>query len=526
MAEKYDVVVAGAGHNGLLVAAYLAKAGAKVCVVEKQEYVGGGVVTRNLTGVPGFKHDYCSTWHGFIQPNPLMLNDELALLSKYGLKYIIPDTQTAVLFPDDEYMMIYKDIDKTCESIAQYSPRDAEAYKKFHDWAAGALDLLTQGLYNPPASFGAMAAMFDQSEEGRDLLRCMMLSAVDICNEWFEDPRTKIMLTRYASEGMIAPQTKGTGMVVLMFVPLQHKYGGAIPVGGSGVLSEAIASRIRDDGGDIRLGCPVKNFKVVGGEAKGVVLETGEEILAEKALVTNFHIKQVFPGMVGEGTVDPGFVRKVGNLVHADFVAHHQEFALNEAPKWKAGGVIDRSIWIELCEKDFTKFLMDFDKLTYGIPCSNFPIAIISTHYDKTRAPEGKHTLYLYHFEPYDIADGGAAKWDEINEEFADEIFNAMKVRCTNLTDDNILGRWISNPLDYERHNPAFVKGDITHLASHMWQSAGNRPLPGWNYRTPVDKLYMCGPSTHPGMGVIGGGRAAVQVVMEDLGIDFEKIIA
>ena len=91
---------------------------------------------------------------------------------------------------------------------------------------------------------------------------------------------------------------------------------------------------------------------------------------------------------------------------------------------------------------------------------------------------------------------------------------------------DNILGRWVSNPLDYERHNPAFVKGDFTHIGSHLWQSGGNRPLPEWNYKTPVDKLYMCGPSTHPGMGVIGGGRAAVQVVMEDMGLDFEDLVS
>ena len=348
MSETYDVVVAGAGHNGLIVAAYLAKAGVKVCIVEKQEYVGGGVVTRELTNVPGFKHDYCSTWHGFIQPNPLILNDELKLLSDFGLEYIVPDTQTAVLFPDDSYIMIYKDVDKTCESIAQFSTKDAEAYRKFHKWAATTLDMVTQGMYNPPASFGTTAALLDQSEEGRDLLRSMMVSAVDICNEWFEDDRVKIALTRFASEGMIAPQTKGTGLVLFIFVPLQHKYGGAIPVGGSGMLSEALAKCIEHHGGVVKTGCAIKEFKVVDGEAKGVILESGEEILSNKALVTNFNIKQVFPGMVGEGAVDKKFLRKVKNIAHSDFVAHHQEFALNEAPKWNAGGEIDRSIWVEL----------------------------------------------------------------------------------------------------------------------------------------------------------------------------------
>jgi len=128
--EAHDVVVIGGGHNGLIVAAYLAKAGVDVCVVEKQDKVGGGLVTREVT-LPGFKHDIFSTIHLTLSANPLIHRDELGLSSKYGLKYIRPDPQVAIVFPDERAIIFYQDIDKTCETIAQFSERDAEAYPKY-----------------------------------------------------------------------------------------------------------------------------------------------------------------------------------------------------------------------------------------------------------------------------------------------------------------------------------------------------------------------------------------------------------
>jgi phytoene dehydrogenase-like protein len=155
------------------------------------------------------------------------------------------------------------------------------------------------------------------------------------------------------------------------------------------------------------------------------------------------------------------------------------------------------------------------------------PMMVVATLFDSTRAPQGKHTMYLYHYEPYNLKDGGAAKWDKIKQEVANGILETLRRHTTNMGAENILGRWIHTPLDIERYNPSFVHGDIGHLGAFVTQFFGNRPLPGWGkYKTPVKKLYMCGSSTHPGGAVTGGGRAAVQVIMEDLGIDFRKVIA
>ncbi len=523
--EKFDVVVAGGGHNGLMAAAYLAKAGVKVCVVEKQPYVGGGVTTRELT-VPGFKHDMCSTWHGFIQANPVIENDELQLLSKFGLKYIYPDVHTAVLFPDDTNIIFYQDLDKTCESISKISEKDAKAYRKFHDWSVKTLDMVTTGMFSPPASFGSLVSLLDQSDEGRDLLRGMLVSALDICNEWFESDLLKIALTRFAAEGAVAPQIKGTGVVLFVFIPLMHKYGGGLPIGGSGVLSEALARCIEHHGGIIRVSSTVKKFQVSDGEAKGVVLDTGEEILAEKGVITNFHIKQIFPDMVEGASLPSGFEDKVKRIHYVDFIALNSHYALNEAPNFTAGGDVNKAIWVQPTSSNLDEFLRGYENFSYGITDTKFPISICSTLYDKTRAPEGKHTLYLYHFEPYSIQEGGPQKWDEVGEEIADGLLESLRNRTTNMADDNILGRSFDTPLDFERYNPSWPGGNFMHIGSHIWQNMGNRPLPGWSqYRMPVKKLYLTGPSAHPGGGVVGGGRATVQAVMEDLGIDFEKII-
>lgn len=199
MGEKtYDVVVVGGGHNGLIVASYLAKAGLAVCVVERLDKVGGGAVTREVT-VPGFKHDVCSMFHHFIQENPLIANDELGLLSKYGLSYIYPDPIFAFIFPDGKSLVIYHDINKTCASIAQFSSKDADAYPKFCKAGAQIIKAAVMSLFSPPPPFGRFISFMEASELGREYLRIMLSSPMDILDEWFESEQVKLALARHAS---------------------------------------------------------------------------------------------------------------------------------------------------------------------------------------------------------------------------------------------------------------------------------------------------------------------------------------
>ncbi|MFC1965200.1 phytoene desaturase family protein [Chloroflexota bacterium] len=521
--NEHDVVVIGAGHNGLVVAAYLARAGLDVCVVERQDIVGGAVATREVTG-PGFKQEIGAIMHIMIQTNPLIRNDELGLISKYGLKYIEHDPQLAVVYPDQRALIFYKDMDKTCESIAQFSKKDAEVYPKFCKEMSEIARVADVSRFSPPPPFGRLFSILDQSEEGQEYIRVMLSSCQDIAQEWFESEQMINAVTRFASEAQIGPGQKGTGVYALATI-LFHESPAGIPLGGSGQLSEALAACIRDDGGQIRLSSPVKAIKVEKGEAKRVVLENGEEIAAKKAIISNLNVKQLFLQMLEPEVLPPDFPQRVKRIAPSSFSTMLQAFALNEAPKFKAGGDVNKSVIVQT-NPWMEDYLRSFEELTYGIPQVSMLWTGIATVADPSRAPEGKHTLYLSQYQPYNLKEGGAAAWDEIRQKVADDVLDEFRRFTTNMGPENILGRWIASPLDLERYNPALVEGDYHHIGAFPTQWLSNRPLAGWgNYRTPVEKLYMCGASTHPGGGVSGGGRAAVEVIMEDLGIDFDKVV-
>ncbi len=523
--EMHDVVVIGGGHNGLVVAAYLAKAGLDVCVLEKQDNVGGGVITRELT-LPGFKHDPGSVMHGTIQANPLIHRDELDLKAKYGLKYIYPDKQLTVIFPDNRSLVFYRDIDKTCESISQFSQRDAEAYRRFYEATRQMLKIASVATFSPPPSWGAMMSVLDASDEGREFVRTIMSSAMDIVGEWFETEQVKVALTRFASDVLVGPWEKGTGNT-MFFVSLMHSWGLGLPVGGSGALSDALAAFIVDNGGTIKVSNAVTSIKVEDNEAKGVVTESGEEIMATRAMVSSVNVKQLFLDMLTDEELPSRFRDKVKQLKPASFSALHQAFALNEAPHYKAGEEVAESFFVEMAPSSVEELSRIFEEYRYGIINSTIPLVVTATLVDSTRAPNGKHTLYLYHYEPYSLKDGGPSNWNERKQEVADNILETLRQHTTNMGPENILGRWIMSPLDLEQYFPSMQAGDMGHIGQFMTQFFAYRPLPGWgHYRTPLNKLYMCGASTHPGLGVVGGGRATVQVIMEDLGIDFKKVIA
>ncbi len=214
MSESYDIVVVGAGHNGLIAAAYMAKAGFKVLVLERHPFFGGGAITREAAA-PGFWHDMHSMVHIGFQANPLIVNDELGLLAKFGLKYAYPDPIFSTIFDDESSIIVYSDLDRTCASIAAISPQDAEAYRTFTTWSKQIVPLLVKGMFVPPAPQGAFWALLDQSIEGRTLMWSMQQSMFDLVDAHFHHEKVKIHLLKLGCELQIAPEEKGTAVGLL-----------------------------------------------------------------------------------------------------------------------------------------------------------------------------------------------------------------------------------------------------------------------------------------------------------------------
>ena len=523
--SQFDVVVIGAGHNGLTAAAYLVKAGLDVGVFECHSQVGGGAITSEVN-VPGFKFDLGSAAHYGIQGNPMVRQDELGLKARYGLRYINPDPITAFVFPDDRSLIIHMDIKKTCESMARFSRKDAEAWPDFCQNAARTMKAgsLAMGGVLPP--MGKLLSFLGNSEEGREYWRVFLSSCLDIVGEWFESQEVKAAICRYACDYMASPREFGTGFNAISGLALIQNWGLGLPVGGSGTLCEALASFIRDNGGTVVVSSPVKGVKVEGGEAKGVILANGAEIKARKAVVSNLNVKQLFLEMLKGDDLPDGFQKKVTKLRHSRYSYLNYLIALAEAPRYTAGPEVSRTASVAI-----TPYLEDMlralDDIVYGVPRALLPFATVHSLEDPTRAPAGRQALSLLHFAPYSLKDGGPAGWDAAKQQVADDVLNLARKHISNLTPENILGSSVMSPLDIERYNPAMLRGDVLHIAHLPSQYFSDRPLPGWSqYRTPLKRLYMCGASNHPGGGVVGSGRTTAQVVMEDIGIDFKKVMA
>jgi phytoene dehydrogenase-like protein len=227
---------------------------------------------------------------------------------------------------------------------------------------------------------------------------------------------------------------------------------------------------------------------------------------------------------VGEKNLPGAFVNNLKNLKFSPFEAIRVGCAIHEAPKYTAGTEFEKSVLLEYAPRNYEEYLRSFHQLELGYMPYNIPCSSTMTLMDPTRAPKGKHTFYLYSYAPYEL-EGDASKWHEKKHEVEEGLLATVRKHTTNMGPENIIAIDTETPLDLEERNPAMIRGDFCHLGMTLSQEMGNRYLPGWNYKTPVKNFWMCGPSTHPGIGVTGGGRAAVQAIMDDFGIDFDKVI-
>lgn len=520
MTEQFDIVAIGSGHNGLVAAAYLAAAGKKVLVLERNPWLGGGVVTRELT-LPGYRHDQHSMAHIFIQANPLLKNDELGLKSKFGLEYLFPELPMMSVFEDGQTLGVYRDRERTCADIGKFSKRDAEAFRWLAEKAAEYLPMITASLYTAPTPLGAGYAMMDQSREGRELWRYMQMSSHDLLCEIFESDRVRMHFGRVAGENLVSPDEKSTGMGIFVFVGFLEAFGIGVPVGGSGRLTDALVACIESHGGEVRANANVATVSVLNGRATGVVLADGKEIKAQDAVIGAIHphdLGNMVAGLAGE------IVNDANRTQISETACLTVHAALDRPLEFRAGDHV-KAVMIELLPNEYNTMRKSFDDLRYG-ELSAYPLVGLGslTMFDSSRVPPGKATMHVWDYVPFERADG--RDWDDCKLEYAERMLTHMQKFIANVGPDNVLAFHSDSPKDMERTSSSFRRGDLHGIAATTYQYGAHRPTPelGQNVVPGCERLYLVGPFQHPGGGVFGAGRAAAVRACEDLGIDFDRI--
>lgn len=514
----YDVIVAGGGHNGLICGLVLARKGLKVLVLERSQWLGGGVVTREVT-LPGFKHDMYGSSHVWIHANAEFVK-LLPELQQHGLQYVYAkDHITGHPYHEGPGIIVYNDVDKTCATIAYYSEKDAKRYREIYDGFVDIKDGFVHQMFHPPTPPGMLDAMMVNSEAGLEMLRNYQMSPYDFTMENFEHPIVQSFIMGWATAPGIRPDQEGRGQIFYIMIPAIHVYGESIPVGGTDQLPWACARAIEARGGKVVLNAPVTRFIVEGQKAVGVELADGQRITADKAVVSNIDPTHTFLDLVEDGVLEERFLRKVRNFSYGEFTIVRAHFALNEPPKYKCSDEMNKTAFQRIFGS-VQDIKQQYAELSMGLPPSNpFLWVACWTLVDPSRAPAGKHTLIMDTFVPQRLASGES--WEDLGEDF---IWNVelpkLQEYTTNMTRDNILAAYIDTGPSLERDNPCFVDGSTTGGAMKMYQSGYFRPFAGWSqYRTPIEGLYMTGPHCHPGGAISGAGTITAGVILEDLGL-------
>jgi phytoene dehydrogenase-like protein len=517
---SWDIVVAGAGHNSLLTAAYAARAGFKVLVLEGADRIGGDTTCEELT-LPGFVHDPCATAHNLIQSNPLMRNDELQL-ERYGLRYLYPDPVFTMPFRDGRSITMWRDLDRTCGELARFSKPDADAYRQLlTEWQAMA-PIVNDEREHSPRPPQEVNARMRAGTLGDRMLAIRQSTALDLIEERFAEEHVRAFFAWIAFMTLHPLDEPETGLLAFSLVAGRQRFSWIMPEGGSIRLPLALARIIEENGGSILTSKPVTRIVVEGGRAKAVETADGSTFTASRAIVSTIHVRQL-PSIVGEVNLPADYRAGISRWKPSVtmFASH---YALSEAPRFKTEvGPIESVTMGGLESLDALRRMLSAFRAGQLDLEQPVVLAITPTVIDPSRAPPGKHTFKLISFLPYALAEG-PEHWDSIKEQIADRLFDSLAPQTTNLSPRVVLGRHVDSPLDLERRNPANWRGSCHGGASTPEQSGYFRPVEGWSsYRTPVAGLYQTGACTHPGGSVSGlPGRNCAAVLLADLGSSLE----
>ncbi|HEY9850735.1 MAG TPA: NAD(P)/FAD-dependent oxidoreductase [Leptolyngbyaceae cyanobacterium] len=535
--ETYDVVIIGAGHNGLVCAAYLLKAGYSVLLLEKRSVPGGAATTEEALPkeAPGFKFNLCAIDHEFIHLGPVVQELEL---EKYGLEYLYCDPVVFCPHPDGKYFLGHASVEKTCAEIARYNERDAKKYADFTNYWQRVIGAMIPMFNAPPKSIVDIVGNYDfqkmkdlfsvigSTNKTLDFIRTMLTSAEDVLNEWFDEEFLKAPLARLASE-LGAPPSQKTISVGAIMMAMRHNPGMARPRGGTGALVKALVNLVTSEGGKILTDQKVEKVLVDNGKAVGVRVGGGQEYRATKGVISNIDAKRVFLQLMDDTDVDaadPDLRERLERrIVNNNETILKIDLAMDEPLRFVHHEHKDEYLIGSVLIADSVRHVevAHSDPSVGKIPLEDPSMYVVQpTMLDPSMAPDGKHTVWIEYFAPYNIAGAegtglnGTGWTDELKNKVADRVIDKLADYAPNVKTATIARR-VESPAELGERLGAY-KGNYYHVDMTLDQMVFFRPLPEIaNYKTPIEGLFLSGAGTHPGGSISGmPGRNCARVFL------------
>jgi phytoene desaturase len=514
MASTADIVVIGAGINGLSAAALLAHAGRRVTVLEAQPEPGGAIRTEEITE-PGFRHDLFAMNLGLFAGGPVMaaLGEDLA---RHGFTLVPSQRPFCSVFPDGTMIGVHADTSATEESIAQVAPQDIAAWQRLtaqlDRWAPTLVGVLGADM---PSLAMARTVLRAWRQLGRtevfEMARLALQSTRAFTGEHFTSPKTRALVGAWGMHLDFAPDISGGALFSFLETMGGQQFGMVIGRGGAAGLVDALVAIIEERGGTVQCNAPVTQIVVDGERARGVQLANGSVVRANKAVISNVN-PALMPDLLPDPVASSWDVQRVRGFVPglSTMMIH---LALDDLPPWTAEQA--RTFNYVHIGPYLDDMAMTYTQAAAGkLPDSPTLVVGQPTVVDPSRAPEGKHVLWVQvRVLPAVLADGSS--WDDVGEEYADQILAKIESYAPGFR-SAIRSRAVLTPADLERYNVNLIGGDSLGGSHHPAQFFFLRPVPGWGrHRTPVRDLYVCGSGTWPGGGVGGGSGAMVAGLLD-----------
>ena len=516
--STYDGIVIGAGHNGLILAAYLAKAGLRVLAIDRLDAAGGGLMT--IEDAAGFRHNPHSVFHRALTQMPWYRDLELA---RRGAQYVEPELNVALVLEDGRSIQWWTDFERTAASFAEISRKDAAALRKWHDDFVPIVEaILVPESRSPPLPAARRRQLLQKTPEGRLLLETSELSPHEFVLKYFEHPAIQAGLLFFNGLREVDLRAKGLGhhIPALLASPTKAQ----LCRGGSIRLAQALIAALREAGGEIRTGVEPREILVERGRAVGIATTAGETISAKRFVASSLNPHQTFLDLIEPRHLPKAWRERAENFRYNRIAPL---FALNldlrEPPRYRAAEIdpaLERAFMVILGLDHVAQFGDIVRHNEAGtIPPRRVMWGACPTLFDPSQAPAGKHTAFLWEKLPYRL-DGDPRNWDRYGPQHGRRMLEAWRGYAPNLA-EAVIGSSVGTPLDIERRFPNMREGDLLVGSFEGGQIGHDRPFLGaGQYRGHLEGLYLCGSCCHPGGNVTGlPGYNAAQIIAADLGL-------